>query len=354
MSLQQLPQTGDGTMPAVRIVGERRLAVMHIPRPPAPREGEVQVRIGAVALNHIDVWGWRGMAFVRRTLPITAGAEAAGRVVAVGHGVTDLSIGDVVALYGARTCGACGACLAGRDNFCEVADSIYGFHVDGFFTELVNLPSRLAVKAPTGLDVVAAATAPITFGTVEHMLFDNARLVAGETVLVHAGGSGIGSAAIQLAKAVGAIVITTVGSDDKAAKAAALGADHVINYATERFEGRVRKITGRKGVDVVFEHVGPRTWPGSLLSMKRGGRLVTCGSTTGIMAETNLHMLFQQQLRIFGSFGCTRRNMRAAMDKMAAGSVHPVIDTKLGIDDYESGLQRLESRQVFGKIVVTL
>ena len=161
----------------------------------------------------------------------------------------------------------------------------------------MNVPGRLAVKAPAGLDPIAAALAPITFGTVEHMLFDNAKLKAGETILVHAGGSGIGSAAIQLAKAVGATVITTVGSDDKIEKARALGADHVINYTKERFEGRVRKLTGRKGVEVVFEHVGPTTWAGSLLSMKRGGRLVTCGSTTGILAETNLHMLFQQQLK---------------------------------------------------------
>jgi threonine dehydrogenase-like Zn-dependent dehydrogenase len=201
---------------------------------------------------------------------------------------------------------------------------------------------------------VAAALAPITFGTVQHMLFDNARLVAGETVLVHAGGSGIGSAAIQLAKAAGATVITTVGSDDKIEKARALGADHVINYTKERFEGRVRKLTARKGVDVVFEHVGAKTWAGSMLSMKRGGRLVTCGSTTGITAETNLHMLFQQQLRLIGSFGCNLRNMAESMEKMASGAARPVIDTMLGLDELETGLKRLEDRQVFGKIVVRL
>lgn len=342
------------TMAAVQVVGERGLARVTLPGPAAPSADEVQVRVRAVALNHIDVWGWRGMAFARRTLPIVAGAEAGGEVVAVGSGVSGVRPGDVVALYGARTCGTCGPCEAGRDNFCETADSIYGFHIDGFFREYLNIPARLAVKAPAGVDAMAAALAPITFGTVEHMLFDNARLIAGETVLVHAGGSGIGSAAIQLAKAAGATVITTVGSDDKIEKATQLGADHVINYTKERFEGRVRKLTARRGVDVVFEHVGPATWPGSLLSMRRGGRLVTCGSTTGIAAQINLHMLFQQQLRIFGSFGCTRRNMSDAMDKMARGLVHPVIDAVVGIDEFETGLQRLESRQVFGKIVVTL
>ncbi|MCL4768273.1 MAG: zinc-binding dehydrogenase [Hyphomicrobiaceae bacterium] len=341
-------------MRAIEVRGDRDLAVIETEQPAAPGPGEVQVRIGAVALNHIDVWGWRGMAFARRRLPLIAGAEAAGVIAAVGPAVDQFQVGDVVALYGARTCGVCPACREGRDNFCTATDNIYGFHIDGFCRELMNIPARLAVKAPQGVDVVSAACSPITFGTPEHMLFDNARLREGETVLVHAGGSGIGSAAIQLAKAAGARVITTVGSEDKVARALALGADHVINYRQERFESRVRQITGRCGVEVVFEHVGADTWEGSMLSMQRGGRLVTCGSTTGITAKTNLFMLFQQQLRLIGSFGCTMSNMRTAMGKMADGRVRPVIDTVIPIDEIETGLQRLESRQVFGKIVVTL
>lgn len=342
------------TMRAALVVAERGIEVRDIPSSPQPREDEVQVRIRAVALNHIDVWGWRGMAFAKRTLPIVAGAEAAGEVVAVGTAVTTHAPGDIVSLYGAKTCGSCPSCLQGRDNFCERMDSIYGFHIDGFLRETLNIPARLAVLAPAGVDYISAALAPITFGTVEHMLFDNAQLQTGQTVLVHAGGSGIGSAAIQLAKAAGASVITTVGSDEKAEKARALGADHVINYTRERFEGHVRKLTSRKGVDVVFEHVGPATWAGSMLSMKRGGRLVTCGSTTGILAQTNLNLLFQQQLRLIGSFGCTRANMRSAMEKLGNGVVKPVIDTVITLDQLETGLQRLESRKVFGKIIVEL
>jgi alcohol dehydrogenase len=341
-------------MRAVQIINERQLVLTDVPIPPDPAADEIQIRVRSVALNHIDVWGWRGMAFVRRTLPVIAGAEAAGEIIKLGKDVTELELGDIVALYGARTCGICPACLEGRDNFCDTLEGMYGFHIDGFLREIANVPARIAVKAPPGLDAFGASLAPITFGTVEHMFFDNAKLKAGETVLVHAGGSGIGSAAIQLAKAAGAIVITTVGSDDKAEKARALGADHVINYTKERFEGRVRKITGRKGVDVVFEHVGPQTWSGSLLSMARGARLVTCGSTTGIMAETNLHMLFQQQLKLLGSFGCTRRNMADAMTKLASGIVKPVIDTTIGLDGLDTGLKRLESRQVFGKIIVAV
>lgn len=340
-------------MRAVQLLRERCLTVAEIDAPPPPAEDDVQVRIRAVALNHIDVWSWRGMAFAKRKLPLVLGAEAAGEVIAVGAGVENLNIGDIVALYGARTCGHCPACIEGRDNFCEGPPAMYGFHIDGFLRERVNIPARLAVKAPAGVEAVAAACAPITFGTVEHMFFDNAKLREGETVLVHAGGSGIGSAAIQLAKAADATVISTVGSERKAELAARLGADHVIDYTQQRFESRVRKLTGGKGVDVVFEHVGPATWEGSLMALKRGGRLVTCGSTTGVAAKTNLYMLFQQQLRLIGSFGCRIENMQSVMKKMAAGSVSPVIDTQLQLTDLEAGLQRLERREVFGKIVVT-
>jgi len=228
---------------------------------------------------------------------------------------------------------------------------VMGFHVDGFACDLVNLPARLTIPVPAGVAFRDAACAPIAFSTVEHMLFDNARLEAGETVLVHAGGSGIGTAAIQMAKQIGCTVITTVGSDEKGAKAKALGADHVINYRTDRFEGAVRKLTAKKGVDVVFEHVGADTFAGSLLSLKRGGRLVTCGATSGPSATLNLMQLFQQQYRIIGSFGASMRNIRDALAKMQAG-LRPVIDTEVPLADFERGLQKLESRDVFGKIVV--
>jgi NADPH:quinone reductase-like Zn-dependent oxidoreductase len=261
-------------------------------------------------------------------------------------------VGDPVVMYGALTCGTCKACRDGRDNLCENVAGVMGFHVDGFARDFLNLPARLVIPVPVGVAPRDAACAPIAFATVQHMLFDNARLEPGETVLVHAGGSGIGTAAIKMAKAIGATVITTVGDDEKAAKAKALGADHVINYRTERFEGVVRKLTGRKGVDVVFEHVGADTFSGSLLSLKRGGRLVTCGATSGPSATLNLMQLFQQQYRIVGSFGASMRNIRESLAKMAGGML-PVIDTEVPLPEFERGLARLESRQVFGKIVVT-
>ncbi len=339
-------------MRALQLIEDRKLEIVEVAPPPPPGPGEVTVNIKAVALNHIDVWGWRGMAFAKRKMPLTIGAEASGVVDAIGPGVGNLLPGQLVSIYGAQTCGLCRPCREGRDNLCEHVSGVHGFHLDGFAQEKVNLKARLLVPAPPGVDEIGAAVAPVTFGTVEHMLFDNAKLEPGETILIHAGGSGIGSAAIQLAKKIGCTVITTVGSDNKIEKAKALGADHVINYREDRFEGVVRKLTKKKGVDVVFEHVGADTWAGSMLSLRRGGRLVTCGSTSGVSTSMNLMMLFQQQLKLLGSFGCRMENMADAMQKMARGLVHPVIDTEVGFDDIDTALKRMEGRDVFGKIIL--
>ena len=340
-------------MKALQLFGDRDLRLSEIEPPPAPVEGEVQVRVRAIALNYLDLWGFRGMAFAKRKMPQVTGVEAAGEVAAVGPGVSRFRAGDRVVMYGAETCGHCRACREGRDNLCENVGGILGFHLDGFARELINRPERLVVPVPEGVSHEQAACAPIGFGTVQHMLFDNAKLEPGESILVHAGGSGIGTAAVKMAKAIGCTVYATVGDDEKGAKAKALGADHVINYRTERFEGEVRRLTKRKGVDVVFEHVGADTWNGSLLCLKRGGRLVTCGSTSGVSATINLMQLFQQQYRIFGSFGCSMKNIRESLDKMAQG-LTPVIETVFPLEQFQNGLDRLESRSVFGKIVVTL
>jgi alcohol dehydrogenase len=339
-------------MRALTLIADRKLELADLASPAAPAAGEVQVAVKAVALNHLDLWGYRGMAFAKRKMPVVVGVEAAGEIAAVGPGTSGLRPGDPVVMYGALTCGACKACREGRDNLCENVAGIMGFHVDGFARDLVNIPARLVIPVPTGVTLRNAACAPIAFATVQHMLFDNARLEPGESVLVHAGGSGIGTVAIKMAKAIGCTVITTVGDDAKAEKAKVLGADHVINYRTDRFEGAVRKLTGKKGVDVVFEHVGAETFNGSLLCLKRGGRLVTCGATSGPSTTINLMQLFQQQYRIIGSFGASMRNIRESLAKMAGGLL-PVIDTEVALADFERGLERLESRQVFGKIIVT-
>ncbi len=339
-------------MRALTLVADRRLELVETAPPRAPEAGEVQIAVKAIGLNHIDVWGWRGMAFAKRKLPLIVGAEAAGEIAAIGPGVGDFKPGDRVVAYGALTCGACKACREGRDNLCENVSGVMGFHVDGFARGRLNMPARLVIPMPPGVSLRDAACAPVAFATVQHMLFDNAKLEPGETILVQAGGSGIGTAAIKMAKAIGCTVITTVGDDAKAEKARSIGADHVINYRNERFEGVVRKLTAKKGVDVAFEHVGPDTFNGSLFCLKRGGRLVTCGSTSGQSTTVNLFQLYTQQYRIFGSFGASLRNIRDSLAKMASG-LTPVIDTEVTLTDFERALARLESRQVFGKIVVT-
>lgn len=339
-------------MRALTLVGDRQLDLIDTAPPPPPGPGEVQVQVAAVALNYLDVWGFRGMAFAKRKLPLVVGVEASGIIAAIGEGVAALAPGQPVVMYGALTCGTCRACREGRDNLCENVGGIMGFHVDGFARDLINLPARLVIPVPAGVALRDAACAPIGFATVQHMLFDNAKLEPGETVLVHAGGSGIGTAAILMAKQIGCTVITTVGDDAKAEKAKALGADHVINYKTDRFEGVTRKLTQKKGVDVVFEHVGAETFNGSLLCLKRGGRLVTCGATSGPTTTLNLMQLFQQQYRIIGSFGATMKNIAQSLDKMAAG-LTPVVDTAVPLAEFERGLDRLAGRQVFGKVVVT-
>jgi alcohol dehydrogenase len=338
-------------MRALTLVADRKLELADVAAPSPPGAGEVEIHIKAVGLNHLDLWGYRGMAFAKRKLPLVVGVEAAGEVTAVSANVSSLAPGDPVVMYGALTCGTCKACREGRDNLCANVGGIMGFHLDGFARDIVTMPERLVIKAPAGVAMRDLACAPIAFATVEHMLFDNAKLKPGETILVHAGGSGIGTAAIKMAKAIGCAVITTVGDDAKAEKARALGADHVVNYRTDRFEHVVRKITGKKGVDVVFEHTGAETFNGSLLALKRGGRLVTCGATSGPSTTLNLMQLFQQQYKIFGSFGASIENIRTVLAKMAGGLL-PVIDTEVAVKDFERGLARLETRQVFGKVVV--
>jgi NADPH:quinone reductase-like Zn-dependent oxidoreductase len=338
---------------ALQLLGDRQVALVERETPPPPAPHEVQLRVRTIGVNHIDVWGFRGMAFAKRVYPLTVAAEAACEVVAIGADVTTVKPGDRVVPYAALTCGLCRNCQRGRDNLCQNVIGLRGFHLDGFAEDLTNHPARLLVKIPDSVSLHDAACVAVAYGTVEHMLFDNAQLEPNEWVLVHAGGSGIGSIAIRIAKSIGCTVITTVGSADKAAKAKALGADHVINYREDRFEGVVRKLTRKTGVDVVFEHTGADTWAGSLLSMKRGGRLVTCGATSGPVGNLNLMQLFQQQYRIIGSFGAPLSALARGLERIASG-VKPVIDTVYGLSDFRASVDRLEARDVFGKLLIDL
>jgi alcohol dehydrogenase len=341
-------------MRALTLVADRKLELAEAPAPPPPASGEVQIRVRALALNHIDVWGWRGMAFVKRKLPLVVGAEAAGEIAAVGADVAGFKPGDPVVMYGALTCGVCRACREGRDNLCEDVKGLMGFHVDGFARDLVNLPARLVIPVPAGVAFRDAACAPIAFATVEHMLFDNAKLAPGETILVHAGGSGIGTVAIKMAKAIGCTVITTIGDDAKAEKVRRLGADHIINYRRDRFEPIVRKVTAKKGVDVVFEHVGAETFNGSLLSLKRGGRLVTCGATSGPKPDEDIRRIFVKQITIYGSTMGTPHDWEQLNGLLAAKALRPVVDRTLPLEEAARAQELLEHGDHFGKIVLTI
>ena len=338
---------------ALQMLSDQEVALRLIDPPPPPGPGEARLRVHFVGLNHIDVWGMRGMAFAKRRYPLAVGAEASCEVLDIGEGVTNVKKGDRVVPFSAMICGTCRQCLRHNDNLCENVMGIRGFHIDGWAQEETNHPARLLVKIPDGVDMKDAACVAVAYATVEHMLFDNAKLEPGETILVHAGASGIGTIAIKIAKSIGCTVITTVGSNEKAEKVKTLGADHIINYREDRFEGRVRKITAKKGVDVVFEHVGADTWQGSLLSLRRGGRLVTCGATSGPSATLNLMQLFQQQYRIIGSFGAPMSAIARALDRIKSG-VTPIIDTVYPLDDFRAGVDRLGNRDVYGKILAAL
>ncbi|HEU4729187.1 MAG TPA: zinc-binding dehydrogenase [Kofleriaceae bacterium] len=338
-------------MKALQLTASRRLVLADVPELAPPGPDESVVRISYVALNHIDVYGFRGMAFARRTLPITVGVEAAGVVEAVGS-AGGAATGDRVVVYPADACAVCRNCQLGRHTMCLEPKVIMGFHTDGMAAERVTVKTRQLIPVPPGVALRDAACTPITLATVQRMLFDNARLASGETILVHAAGSGIGSVAIKMAKEAGATVIATVGSDAKLEKARAIGADHVINYTREAFHTRARRLTGGRGVDVVFEHVGEATWEGSLVALTKGGRLVTCGSTSGAHVKTNLLHCVNHQISILCSFGGTRSNVCESLDKLAAGKARPVIDSEVGIADVAAVMDRMERRDVFGKILV--
>lgn len=319
---------------------------------PVPGPDEVLVRVAACGLNHLDLHIREGSHGMRAPLPHIGGLEPAGTIAAVGSEVRDWSVGDRVIVLAFTADGTCSFCLDGRENLCENRE-IIGMTRDGGFAELLVAPASCLVRTPDALSDTDAAALPSAFGTAWHMLVARANTQPGEWVLVLAAGSGIGSAAIQIARELGCQVIATAGSEDKLAKARELGAHHVINHAeAPRFELEVRKITDGRGVDVVFEHIGPATWTHSLASLRTGGRVVTCGGLTGRMAETDLWNLFWRQFTIFGSMGATRADMAGVLELVETGRVHPVIDRTFPLAETRAAQEHLDARRAFGKVVV--
>jgi NADPH:quinone reductase-like Zn-dependent oxidoreductase len=312
--------------------------------------GEALVRVRACALNHLDLWARRGLPRVIIPMPHISGSDVAGEVIA--SAAPGVSSGGRVMLQPGVSCGRCTQCLSGRDNECQHYEVLGYMNHAGGYAELVKVPAQNLIPIPDEIDYVHAAAFPLTFLTAWHMLITRARLARGDDVLVIAAGSGVGQAAIQIACLHGARVFATAGSDDKLERARALGACEVIHHHTQDIAEEIKRLTNRRGVDVVIEHVGEATWPKSVRSLARGGRLVTCGATTGSHGTIDLTALFAKQLTIHGSYMGTKGELMKAARFFFAGRLKPVIDRTYPLADAAAAQQRMEESGQFGKIVL--
>jgi NADPH:quinone reductase-like Zn-dependent oxidoreductase len=320
---------------------------------PVARPGWVVVDVRACALNHLDLWQRRGLDRVRIPMPHISGADVAGEVLISGDGVTGLEPGTRVMLQPGLSCGTCPKCLAGRDNLCARYD-VLGYMSPGGYAERVAVPAANVIVLPRHIDFVTAAAFPLATLTAWHMLFARAGLQNGDTVLVVAAGSGVGQAALSIAKLFHARVIATAGGERKCAAARALGADAVIDHYAEDVVKMVKSLTDGRGVDIVIEHVGEKTWDRSVRCLARGGRLVTCGATTGHGATMDLRHLFARQLSLLGSYMGAKDDLLRAADLFFRGQLHPVIDKTFPLSEAAQAHGHLEASAQFGKVVLTV
>jgi NADPH:quinone reductase-like Zn-dependent oxidoreductase len=314
---------------------------------PEARPGEVVVRVRACALNRLDVWNRRGV--VRLPLPHISGADVAGEIAVSTD--KELAPGRRVMLQPGLSCGRCEACLGGRDNFCPRYD-VLGSQSDGGYAELVRVPVQNVVPIPDAIGFVEAAAFPLTFLTAWHMLVTIGKIRPGEDVLVIGAGSGVGQAAIQVAWLHGGRVFATAGTDEKLARAREIGAYEVINHHTQDLPAEIRRLTDNRGVDVVIEHVGEATWDRSLKCLARGGRLVTCGATTGYKAQIDLRFLFARQYSIAGSYMGTRAELLRAAQFFFSGQLRPVVARTFPLAEAAAAQAYLERGEQFGKVVL--
>ena len=318
---------------------------------PKPRANEVLIEVKACALNHLDIFVRNGLPGIEIPLPHILGNDIAGVVREVGELVTWVKADDEVMVQPGVSCGHCDACLSGRDNLCREYDMI-GYRRNGGYAQFVSVPGVNVFPKPANISWEEAAALPLVTVTAWHMLVGRANIRPGEDVLVHAAGSGVGSVAIQIAKLHGARVITTASSDEKLAKARELGADETINYTRDDWPKEVKRLTERRGVDVVFEHTGSETWVGSISSLKNNGRLVTCGATSGFDARTDLRQVFYRHLTILGSFMGSKAELLEAMKFVRQGKIRGVVDRVLPLSEAKQAHELLESRGQFGKVVL--
>jgi NADPH:quinone reductase-like Zn-dependent oxidoreductase len=322
---------------------------------PDPLRGaeEVLVRVRACALNRLDIWQRMGPPRVKVNLPHISGSDISGVVEEAPAGEKEFQKGVEVIVNPGLGCGMCEKCLTGRDNQCRYY-GIIGSERDGGYAELVSVPRKNVVLKPERMDFVQAASFPLVFITAYHMLVTKAALEAGETVLVLGAGSGVGIASIQMAKACGANVIATAGTDAKLKKAVELGADTVVNHNTQDVVAEARKFTEGRGVDVVVEHVGKATWDRSIRSVAKGGRIVTCGATTGYDAETDLRYIYSKEISVFGSFMGSSGELHRVLELFKQRRLRPVVDREFPLARAADAQIRMEKGEHFGKIVLTV
>ena len=339
-------------MKAVRFHEHGGPEVLRYEEAPEPQlgPGDVLVRVRACALNHLDLWERRGLEHVKFPLPHISGSDVAGEVVA--SAAPEVNAGRRVMLQPGVSCGRCASCLSGRDNWCAHYEVLGYRHYAGGYAELVKVPVQNLVSIPDDIDFVHAAAFPLTFVTAWHMLMTCAQLKRGEDVLVLAAGSGVGQAAVQVAFLHGARVFATAGSEEKLERARALGAYEVIHHHKQDIAEEIKRLTNRRGVDVVIEHVGEATWAKSVRSLARGGRLVTCGATTGWNGALDLRALFSKQLSIVGAYMGTKGELLRAARFFFAGQLKPVVDRTYPLAEAAAAQRRLEESGQFGKIVL--
>jgi NADPH:quinone reductase-like Zn-dependent oxidoreductase len=340
-------------MKAVRIHqfgGPEVLTYEDVPDP-QPRKDQILVRVRACSLNHLDIWVRKGLPGVK--LPHILGSDIAGEVVETGEYVSGFKAGQRVLIAPMHFCGHCAKCIAGLQNQCQEF-TVLGNGVDGGNCELIAVPAANVISIPDSLDFVQAASVPLVFVTAWHMLVGRAGIRPGQTVLVLGAGSGVGIAAIQIAKLFRCRVITTAGDEAKLAKGRELGADYGINHYQQRISEEVRKITNKEGVDIVVEHAGAATWEESVKSLKSSGTLVTCGATTGPNVNIDLRHLFARQLTLLGSYMGTMGELHEVLKHIFAGRLKPVVDRVFPLAEIRPAHEHLEKSQMFGKVVLSI
>jgi NADPH:quinone reductase-like Zn-dependent oxidoreductase len=343
-------------MRAIRIHGYGGIETLRYedsPEPKLARPTDAIVKLKAASLNHIDIWNRRGLTGIEVPFPHILGADGAGVVTEVGQEVTTVKTGDAICLYPPSGCGRCEFCATDRDFMC-VHLRVLGERDDGTYAEYVRVPARNCFPFPAGMSFEEAAAFPLVFLTVWRMLLTNAKLKPGEHILILGIGGGVATAALQIAAAIGARAIVTSGSDQKLEKAKSLGAEHGINYTTSDFAAETRRLTGKRGVDVVVDCVGGQGWVKSLASLAKGGRLVTCGATAGAHPSTDIQRIFWNHLRIYGSTLGDRGEFREVLNFMMATRTRPILDKVFPLRDAAAAQIRMEERKQFGKIVLSI